>query len=340
VLRLTWVNQELVHLIWVVLAFTIAIFWLERRGRDRLDALLSRVMQRRLTAQTSSSMRILRLVLIGSTLVLGVLAMMRPQLPGGSETISASKQSADIMVVLDVSKSMLAEDAAPNRLQRAKAELSAMVERLKGHRIGLVAFAGRAAVLVPLTPDYGFFRMILRGTNTKSVSRGGTRIGDALRKAIAAFDPGKGAKMIILITDGEDHESFPEEAANEALEAGIQVVTVGFGSEEGSQITITDPDTGAKSVLTDRSGNVVTSRLDGELLRKIAELTEAPYIPAGVAALDLESIIDEHIEPMVQANARAQVRAVPREIYTWFILAALLCVIGAVWASRVTRRFS
>lgn len=323
-LDITWANLHFVHLIWVALAVTIAIAVLEHRGRRALDAVVSRAMQSRLATGTSKGQRRLRLLFIFGTQACTILALMRPQTPGVRETVSASKTAADIMIALDVSRSMLAEDAAPTRLARAKAEIGSLVDRLDGHRVGLVAFAGKATVLSPLTPDYGFFRLILRGADTTSISRGGTRIGDAIRTATRAFDPGPGSKILLLITDGEDHDSFPEEAAERAKELGIRIISIGFGSETGSSITLVDPKTGSRSPLVDGAGQPVISRLDGELLRKIALETKGAYVPAGVAALDLESIVSEHIEPIVRFAAQEQRQRAPREQYVWFILAALI----------------
>jgi len=329
-LNVEWANRELVHLIWVALAITGLIAWLETRGHTALDRVLSRVMQGRLAERLSPGQRRLRLLLIFGTQALTILALMRPQTPGGLESVSASRTAADIMVVLDVSKSMLAEDAAPNRLARAKAEIGSMVDRLDGHRIGLVAFAGRAAVLCPLTPDYGFFRMILRSADPSSVSRGGTRIGDAIRTAVRAFDPGPGSKIILLITDGEDHDSMPEDAAKRAREAGVRIISIGFGSEEGSEIVMTDPTTGARMAPLDHDGQRVISRLDGELLRKIALETEGAYVPAGVSTLDLESIVAEHIEPIVRVTEAQAHRRAPTEHYVWLVLGALLGLVAVV----------
>ena len=246
-----------VHLVWLAIAFGGLLAWLELRGRGALHRFLSAAMQSRLVDRPTLGRSIARTILIVVALVAGVFALMRPQTKGATETISAGRISADVVVALDVSKSMLAEDAAPSRLARAKAEISDLATELSGQRLGLVAFAGRAAVMCPLTPDYGFFRMVLRGVNTDSVSRGGTRLGDAIRKSLEAFTPGASAKMILLITDGEDHDSYPLDAAKAAVEAGVKGVAIGFGSEQGSEIAITDPQTGAKSVLKDRSGQVV-----------------------------------------------------------------------------------
>jgi Ca-activated chloride channel family protein len=333
---LTYLHAERIHWLWPALLLVLVLGWLELRRRDALSQFVSRAMQTRLARRATAGRRIMRLSLVFACFLSSIVALMRPQTRADTETVSSGRVTADIMIALDVSKSMLAEDAAPNRLARAKAEIGDLVSQLDGHRIGLVAFAGRAAVLSPLTSDYGFFRMILRGADTNSVSRGGTRIGDALRAAIKAFPPGKGSKLILLITDGEDHDSFAADAAKEALEAGVRVVAIGFGSEEGSQITLVDPETGARRILTDKSGAPVVSRLDGELLRQIALTTEGAYVPAGVAALDLESIVNAHIEPLAQQSAEPSVRVVPGEQYPWFVLGALLSLLGAVWVGSAT----
>lgn len=328
---IVFVHPERVHFIWLALAVGGAVSYFELHGQETLGRFMSSVMQARLAERPPFRRRLFRLGLIFGMLLLGVLALMRPQTRGVTESISTRRISADIMIALDVSKSMLAEDAAPNRLSRAKAEMSELLGKLHGHRVGLVAFAGRASVVCPLTSDYGFFRMILRGVDTRTVSRGGTRIGEALRKSVGAFRAGEGAKLILLITDGEDHDSYAEDAAKQALQSGVSIVAIGFGSEKGSPIILTDPDTGAKTTLTDKQGNEVQSRLDGELLRKIAEVTEGVYVPAGVAALDLDSILNAHIQPMVRAWSDTSVRVVPAEQYPWFILGSLLCLVGAAW---------
>jgi len=336
---LTYAHVERIHLIWVAVAFIALLAWIELRGRSALGRFLSRIMQHRLAHQSTPQRRIARLGLIAATLIIGVVALMRPQTAPATETIAAARVSADIVVVLDVSKSMLAEDAAPTRLARAKAEIGAMLGELRGHRIGLVAFAGRAQVLCPLTSDYNFFRLILRGVDTRSVARGGTRIGDALRKGVETFGPGSGARLILLITDGEDHESYPMDAARKALDAGVRIVSVGFGSEEGSQITLVDPDTGARSTVLDNNKTPVVSRLDGKLLREVALLTEGAYVPAGTAALDLQSIVASHIQPIVRESADTSVRVIPGDLYPWFVLSALICLCAAVWlGSTVGRR--
>lgn len=338
---MTFAHPELIHLLWLAIAIVGLLGWLDLRGGDALGRFISRTMQLRLAQRPSLAVRVARLCLVLAALVLGVLGLMRPQARVATQTISNTKASADILVALDVSKSMLAEDAAPNRLARAKAELSALVDRLDGHRIGLVAFAGRATLVCPLTADYDFFRIALRDVDSTTVTRGGTRLGDAIRKGVAAFGASGSdsqPKMLIVITDGEDHDSYPTEAAKAAQNAGIRIVTIGFGSESGSEITVTDPKTGARSPLKDNSGNIVNSKLDGTLLREIALETEGAYVPAGVAALDLDAIVRSHITPIVRETTTETVRVVPTELYRWFVLGALFALVTSLWLGSAPRQ--
>lgn len=337
----TWLYLERVHWVWAAAASIALLVWLELRGRDALARFLSPEMQRRLTARPSTARVLTKLALLFAAELAAIAALMQPQSPGATELNTSAQVSADVLVVLDVSKSMLAEDVAPSRLARARTEIKNMAARLRHDRIGLVAFAGRAAMMCPLTLDHAFFNLIVDGIDTRSITRGGTRIGDALRTATRAFPSGPGAKLIVLITDGEDHESFPLDAAKEARDAGVHVVAVGLGSETGSPIVITDPTTGAKTTVL-HDGAPVVSKLDGETLRQIALTTEGAYVPAGTSALDLDSIVKQHVVPLVRAANDASARVVPGERYPWFVLAALLALLGAVWvgSSVGERRWS
>jgi Ca-activated chloride channel family protein len=313
-----------------VIAIVGLLLVLELRSRGALASFLSPIMQRRLTAQASFTRTVVRLVLVLLALLAGVEALMRPQAPGQTEHVTVSHASADVMFVLDVSRSMLAEDAAPNRLARAKAEIHQLVSRLEDHRVGLVVFAGRAVQACPLTPDHSFFTTVLNTVDTRSAGKGGSFIGQAIKTALRGFPAGQGAKLMVLITDGDDQDPYTQEAAKLARDAGVKIVVVGLGSEQGSQITLTDPKTGAKTTLM-YEGKPVISKLDSEALRKIALTTEGAYVPAGTSALDLDSIMESHVRPIVRAAADAAVRVIPAERYQWPTLAALACLLAALW---------
>lgn len=318
-----------IHLLWVVFAFILLLAWLEQRSQRDLGQLIALVLQQRLVVRSTPLRRRLRLLFLALCGVFLTLALMRPQ--GGLQIVAMPKVGAEIMVCLDVSRSMLAEDVAPNRLERAKAELRDLLPYLDGDRVGLIAFAGRAVVLSPLTPDFSFFRLVLDEANPQSVARGGTRLEEPIRKAIAGFaDHAEAARSIILITDGEDQDSFPLEAAKEAAERGIRILAIGFGDEAGSSVVITDPQTGGRSLLHDADGNLVQSRLDGALLREIALLTEGAYIPAGTGMLDLESIYTEHIATLTRGQLDQQTQRIRHDLFQWPLLLGLLCLLLAV----------
>ncbi len=322
-----------IHLVWVALVAVIALGVLELRSRSAFGAFLSPVMQRRLTAQPTLGRTLARLGLLLCAMLAAIGALMRPQVRGETETVTAVQASADVMFVLDTSRSMLAEDAPPNRLARAKAEIAQLVGKLDRHRVGLVAFAGRAAMLCPLTPDHSFFTTVLAAVDTRSAGRGGTRVGEAIKTAVRGFPAGQGAKLIVLITDGDDQDPYSEDAAKLARDAGIKVVAIGLGSESGSEITLTDPQSGAKTKLM-YDGKPVISKLDGDRLRKIALVTEGAYIPAGTSAVDLESIMKTHVAPMVSAAVASAQRVIPAERYTWLVLASLGFLLAALWVGR------
>jgi Ca-activated chloride channel family protein len=325
-----FVHLGWIHLVWAAIAVVGVLIWLELRARGALSAFLSPVMQRRLSAQASVGRTALRLGLVLAALIAGVFGLMRPQAHGQTETVLASGASADVMFVLDVSRSMLAEDAAPNRLARAKAEIAQLVSQLDGERVGLIAFAGRAVPVCPLTPDHSFFNTVLGTVDTTSAGRGGSRVGQAIKTALRAFPPGEGAKLIVLITDGDDQDPYTQEAAKAARDAGVKIVAVGLGSEQGSTITLTDPKTGAKTTLQ-YEGKPVISKLDGAGLRKIALTTEGAYIPAGTNAIDLDAIMQSHVKPIVRAAADATVRVIPAERYPWLVLASLVLLLASLW---------
>ena len=330
-MSLTWQHLERVHLVWIVLMFVACLVVLEVRARGQLSAFLSPIMQRRLTAQPSFVRAMVKLGLITLAMLACVAALMRPQARGETETVTVSQASADVLFVVDVSRSMLAEDAAPNRLARAKAEIGQLVGKLEGHRVGLIAFAGRAVPVCPLTPDHSYFNTVLGTVDTRSAGKGGSRLAEAIKAAVRAFPDGQGAKLMVLITDGDDQDKpeYTQEAAKLARDAGIKIVVVGIGSEEGSNITLTDPNTGAKTTLM-HDGKPVISKLDGEALRKIALTTEGAYIPAGTSAIDLDSIMESHVKPIVAQAASGSVRVIPAERYVWFVLAAVVLLVAAL----------
>ncbi len=322
-------EPEWIHLQWGVLAFSAWLLWLESRRGGALSQLVSSALQDRLVRRPTSWRRRARIVLLGLSGVCLVLALMRPQ--WGIRHVAAQRVGAEIMIALDVSKSMLAEDVAPNRLDRAKAEIVDLLGYLEGDQVGLIAFAGRATVIAPLTPDFSFLRLVLDGVGPHTIARGGTRLEEPIRKAVKGFGAsGDASRAILLITDGEDQDSFPLDAAKAAAEAGVIIIAIGFGDESGSEIYLTDRETGARQLIRDGEGRPVRSRLDGDLLRDMAMATGGAYVPAGTGVLDLESIYRQHIEGLMVGELDPRGRTVRDEAYQWAVLVALVFLVSSV----------
>ncbi|MBN1674404.1 MAG: VWA domain-containing protein [Kiritimatiellae bacterium] len=246
----------------------------------------------------------------------------------------------DVVFVLDVSRSMLAEDLAPNRLERAKLAIKDAIEKLRGDRVGLVAFAGSAVVKCPLTLDYGFFRMMLDQITPESIARGGTKIGDAVRKARNEVfdDQEKQFKDIVLITDGEDHDSFPEEAAAKAGERGIRIIAIGLGDEgEGRRIPVTDTH-GNRTFLT-HQGKEIWSKLDADTLRKMANATPGGrYLNVATGTIDLGDVYEKLIASAEKKELESKTIERYEEKFQIFLAVAfgLLCVETLVGERRRT----
>ena len=318
-----------VHGLWAVLGFALLLIALERRSGGALARLVGPSLRGRLLEGPANWRRMARIGLLALSAAFLVLALMRPQ--WGLRHVATPRVGAEIMVALDVSRSMLAEDVAPNRLERAKAEIVDLLAHLRGDQVGLIAFAGRASVLSPLTPDFSFLRLVLDGAGPRSAGRGGTRLEEPIRKAVEGLgEPSGASRVLLLITDGEDHGSFPLDAAADAEEAGVTVITIGFGDEAGSEIRVTNPHTGASELLRDADGRPVTSRLDGVLLRDIALATGGAYVPAGTGVLDLESIYREHIAGLTRGSLDPRGRSLREEAYAWCVLAALVLLFAGV----------
>jgi Ca-activated chloride channel family protein len=325
-----WADLAQLNWLWGLAGFAGLLVWSWRYRRKMLgdfgDPRLVAVDPERLPARAV----IFKNFLLSGVFVFAVVALARPQ--WGFEWREIKRQGIDILVVFDTSRSMLTRDVRPSRMERARLGVHDLVKRLKGDRIGLVAFAGDAFLACPLTPDYAGFRLTLDDLSTDTISRGGTNVGRAIREALEAHKKDPGAhKVIIFITDGENLEGEPLEAAKEARDQGVKIYPVGVGTREGELIQLHGP-LGRDEFVRDRQGNFVKSRLNETLLRQIAAQSGGAYLHAGGARFGLDELYEREIARLEkhEFDSRREKRFHER-FQIPLALALLLLVVQTCW---------
>jgi Ca-activated chloride channel family protein len=272
------------------------IVWSKRKKKRLLTKIGDEELVKQLTLSLSHRKQNWKYILIILVFVILVFALADPQI--GTKLEEVKRSGVDIFVALDVSKSMLAEDVAPNRLEKAKHEISTFIDRLQGDRIGIICFAGISFVQCPLTLDYSAAKLFLSDIDTDIIPQPGTAIGSAIDLARQSFVTKElKHKVLILITDGEDHETDPVEIAKEARRDGIIIYTIGIGSQQGAPIPEFDKYGNRIGYKKDREGQVVTSKLDVLTLEKIAFETDGKYYISSSGESELDRIYQE-IEQM------------------------------------------
>ena len=257
-----------------------------RIRRRRIAKLGNPELVKALMPDASTGKGWLKVSLLAAAWFFFVIGLARPQL--GARLKEHETQGVEVMIALDVSNSMLAEDYSPNRLERSKLAISRLVDKLQGDRIGLVIFAGESFVQLPITADYVSAKLFLKSINTESVPIQGTDLSEALMTSARSFSTqSQHSRAIILITDGEDHEGEALEAAKAIAEQGIRIYTIGVGSPQGKPI----PKNG--SLMKDANGDIVVSRLDEGILQEIAGIGQGKYVRAGNSEFGLNPIIED-----------------------------------------------
>jgi Ca-activated chloride channel family protein len=313
------------HLLWVALVVAAAGVYGVWQRRRTLRLFAAARLLVRLAPTPGWGRGLLRVGLVALALASLTAAIIGPRWGEREQTVF--RRGIDVMILLDVSRSMLARDIAPNRLERAKLSIrDDLLPALGGDRVGLITFAGVPTLKCPLTNDYGFFRLALDDVTTQSAPRGGTLIGDAIRKARDCFNsPLDTHKLVILITDGEDHESYPVEAARGMWQdQKIPIVAVALGDErEGARIPIEAGGGGEKYL--EYKGDVHWSRADFDDLRKIAAVSDLnAFVPVGTRDFNLGEIYRERVVPAIQYREQAETERVPLPSqYHGFAVAAL-----------------
>jgi len=309
-----------------VLALGLFMIWAIGRKKRLLSRFGDLPLLLRTAPYISFARQRTKALLLVASLVLAVMAAARLQF--GTHLELLKREGIDLIVALDVSNSMLAQDMKPNRMEKAKQELRSIIDRLQGDRIGLIAFAGQAFVQCPLTLDYGAARILLTAMDNTSVSIQGTSIASAIAEADKAFEQReKKHKVLVLLTDGEDLAGGAEKAAEEARNNGVKVYTVGIGNPAGEPIPILDRTGNQVGFKKDENGQVIVSKLDEETLQKISLATGGKYYNASAGEMELDKIFEE-IGRMEKKELEGTLVTKYDDRYQWPLLLALLFIVG------------
>ena len=322
--------QYLLLLLLVPFFFIGLALWMGARRR-RLRKFGDEDLVKDLMPSWSRSKIWVRAVLYSLAFISFVIGLSRPQI--GAKLKEYKAKGAEIMIALDVSNSMLAQDYSPNRLERAKLAISRITDKLQGDRIGLIIFAGSSFVQLPITSDYVSAKMFLSSITTESVPIQGPAIGDAITTSLKSFSAqSEHSRAIIVITDGENHEDDAVAAATQAAEAGAKVYTIGVGSSEGQPIPM------AGGLLKDKEGNIVVTKLDEDTLKEIAKAGGGAYVRAGNDEFGLTPIIED-IRKMQDEEFNSVMFEEYDEQFMYFLGAAfVLFVLEMLIGERRSRR--
>ncbi len=328
---LMFADYKFLYLLLLIPVFLLGYGLLRYLRSRRVKALGDPALVQALMPSWSPAKGWIRVVLFCLAFAFFAIGLARPRT--GAKLAERTTRGAEIIVALDVSNSMLAQDYSPNRLERAKLSISRLTDRLQEDRIGLVIFAGTSFVQLPVTTDYVSAKMFLSSIDTGSIPVQGTAIGDAIRLSIKSFSAqSEKSRVIVVISDGENHEDDPVEAARQAAELGIKVYTIGVGSAEGQPIPLEG------GLMKDKDGNIVVTRLDEETLRQVARAGNGAYIHAGGEEFGLNPIIQD-IRRMEDEEFGSVVFEEYDEQYMYFFgIALALFVLQMLLGERKPRR--
>lgn len=321
----------LVLLALVTVLFMLQLFW----GRKKRREFANDELLKQLAPDSSVFKPILKFVTLALVLVALIIALVNPKIGTKMETVK--RQGIDIVFALDVSKSMLAEDVAPNRLEKSKQLISQIINSLGSDRIGIVGYAGSAYPVLPMTTDYSIAKMYLQNMNTDMVSSQGTALNDAINMATNYFDAVDTSKLIILVSDGEDHGDGADQASEIAKEKGIKIITIGVGTEKGGPIPIKDRNGRVEEYKKDSNGETVITQMHPETLETIAENADGGYIP-GNSTKEVVEQIKNALDNIEKTEFETQQIAEYQTQYQWFVgIAFVLLLLDIFFLERKTK---
>lgn len=320
------------HFLWGLIPLIFFMVWGLKKKRELIVKFCGDPLQSRLIPPGVEKRHKRKTVLVVLAIFFILMALTRPR--WGYQWEDLHQKGVDVIVALDVSDSMLAEDIKPNRLERAKRKISDLLDMMQGDRVGLVAFAGTSFVQCPLTLDYGAARIFLSAIDTKLIPVQGTALGNAIKTSAKAFrTQEKKSKALILITDGEDQTGEALSAAKAAASQGVKIYTIGIGGEIGAPIPNPSANGGFRK---NEQGEVILSKLDEITLQQIALETGGSYVRSVTGDIDLKTIYMDQIKKhMEKKELKAERRKIWQERFQWFILVALIFLFID---SRITER--
>ena len=325
-------HPTLLYLLLIVPLLTVAYGLMRRRNRARLEAFADKELIARLTPDISAARPWIKFGLLMLALALLVVTLANPQV--GTRIVKGERLGSDVAICFDVSKSMAAEDIQPSRLERGKRALTNLLAELGSDRISLVIFAGSAYIQMPLTNDYSAAKLFIDQINTSIIDQQGTAIGEAIDKAMETFgydDPDRewertSSRAIIVISDGENHEDDAVASARKAASEGVMVCTIGMGTEEGAPIPQYNNARQRVGYKTDRDGNIVTTRINEEMLAEIAQAGKGIYVRAGNLNSGISDIARQ-IKKLDKSNYGESMFKEYESRYQYPLAAALLCLV-------------
>lgn len=320
---------------WILIPLFFVFFWVMILRRKRnIRQLGDKKLIQVLMPDRSNFKLWMKFILLSLSYFFLILGLANPQI--GSKLEEVERKGVDLVMALDVSNSMLAEDIKPNRLERAKRAISQLIDRLEGDRIGIVVFAGKAYMQLPITSDYSAAKLFLSTIDTEIVPTQGTSIGQAIDLSLSAFGDNKHEKAIVVITDGEDHDDNPVSAAENAVAQGIKVYTIGIGLPEGAPIPEfkNGQQMGFKK---DLSGKTVITKLDELTLQKVATAGEGIYVRANNTSAGLNQVFEE-ISKMEKQRYETKMFSDYEDRFQYFLaLAMFLLVLELLIFERKSR---
>lgn len=320
---MNFANQQYVALIYSsAIALLVFYLWVMLRRRMLMERFADKSLMGNIAPTASTVFKVLKIAVIITAAVFALIALARPQ--WGFVWEETKRSGIDMLIAIDVSKSMLATDVKPNRLERSKFAVKDLVKKLNGDRIGLAAFAGTSFLQCPLTIDYNGFLLALDDLGIGTIPRGGTSMASVIRESMDVFkSPDKKYKVLVIITDGDDLEGDAASAAKEAADLGIKIYCVGVGSPEGDIIPVINS-SGDRVYATDRAGAVVKSKLNEDLLKRIAISSGGNYAHATQAEFGLVLLYDKGISKLEKRDIDAKMRKHYQERFQYFLALAVM----------------